>query len=90
MPDIALEVVVTSGGINKLEVYRGLGVREVWYWHQGSFEMYRLGASGYELQERSGFLEGLDFGELAGYVEEQDQHAALKAYQEALRDREAL
>jgi hypothetical protein len=27
-PDIALEVVISSGGINKLEVYRGLGVRE--------------------------------------------------------------
>src|SRR5262245_5344127 len=26
-PDIALEVVIPSGGINKLEVYRGLGVR---------------------------------------------------------------
>src|SRR5207247_1067652 len=32
VPDIAIEVVQTSGGIDKLEVYRGLGVREVWFW----------------------------------------------------------
>src|SRR5690606_35256338 len=29
-PDLVLEVVVTSGGIDKLEVYRGLCVPEVW------------------------------------------------------------
>lgn len=27
-PDIAIEVVIASGGIDKLEIYRGLGVRE--------------------------------------------------------------
>jgi hypothetical protein len=29
VPDIAIEVVWTSGGIDKLEVYRGLDVPEV-------------------------------------------------------------
>ncbi|HEU4620176.1 MAG TPA: Uma2 family endonuclease [Gammaproteobacteria bacterium] len=29
-PDLAIEVVWTSGGIDKLEVYRKLGVRELW------------------------------------------------------------
>ena len=32
VPDIALEIVITSGGLDKLEVYRGLGVQEVWFW----------------------------------------------------------
>ncbi len=31
-PDQAIEVIVTSGGINKLEVYRRLNVKEVWFW----------------------------------------------------------
>ncbi|MFC1642300.1 Uma2 family endonuclease, partial [Myxococcota bacterium] len=47
-PDIALEVVLTSGGIQKLEVYRGLGVHEVWFWEQGQFRVFWLGDSGYE------------------------------------------
>jgi hypothetical protein len=35
-PDIAIEVVWTSGGVDKLEVYRGLGVPEVWVWQNGA------------------------------------------------------
>lgn len=31
-PDLAIEVVVTSGGVDKLEIYKRLGVREVWFW----------------------------------------------------------
>ncbi|HVS22648.1 MAG TPA: Uma2 family endonuclease, partial [Gammaproteobacteria bacterium] len=34
-PDLAIEVVWTSGGIDKLDAYRKLGVREVWYWDEG-------------------------------------------------------
>jgi Uma2 family endonuclease len=36
VPDIALEIVLTSGGIDKLEVYQGLGVQEVWFWRISS------------------------------------------------------
>ena len=34
-PDLSIEVVETRGGINKLEIYRRLGVREVWFWIKG-------------------------------------------------------
>jgi Uma2 family endonuclease len=42
-PELAIEVVVTSGWINKLEVYSGLGVREVWLWADGRILVYVLG-----------------------------------------------
>lgn len=29
-PDLVIEVIFTSGGVNKLEGYRRMGVREVW------------------------------------------------------------
>src|SRR3954471_10546745 len=32
VPDIAIEVVVSSGLVDKLAVYAGLGVAEVWVW----------------------------------------------------------
>ena len=32
VPDIAIEVVVTSGLVDKMAVYAGLGVPEVWLW----------------------------------------------------------
>jgi Uma2 family endonuclease len=41
-PDVAIEVVWTSGGIDKLEVYRKLGVREVWYYERGSLRFFAL------------------------------------------------
>ncbi|WP_233258640.1 Uma2 family endonuclease [[Phormidium] sp. ETS-05] len=39
-PDLAIEVIVTSGGIDKLEVYRRLNVREVWFWENDQFRLY--------------------------------------------------
>lgn len=84
-PDIALEVVISSGGIDKLEVYRGLGVREVWFWHDGQFGVYVLGTAGYELRERSELVPTLDFVELAALAEDTDQLAALQRYRRKLQ-----
>ena len=59
-PDIAFEVVLTSGGVNRLAIYAGLGVAEVWLWRNGNFEIYRLGPTGCERRERSGLLPDLN------------------------------
>ena len=42
IPDFALEVVVTHGALDKLEVYRGLGIGEVWVYEAGEFRVLRL------------------------------------------------
>jgi Uma2 family endonuclease len=68
-PDIAIEVVQTSGGIDKLEVYIGLNVPEVWFWKQGAFLVYHLQNDRYELCDRSEFLPNLDLTLLASYVQ---------------------
>jgi Uma2 family endonuclease len=48
-PDIAIEVIWTSGGVDKLEVYRKLGVREVWYYERGTLRFFALrGERGHE------------------------------------------
>jgi Uma2 family endonuclease len=52
-PDLALEVVWTSGGINKLEIYRRLQVPEVWFWMKGQIHVFELTATGYERREKS-------------------------------------
>jgi hypothetical protein len=84
-PDIAFEVVLTSGGVNRLAIYAGLGVAEVWLWRNGIFEIYRLGPTGYERRERSGLLPELDFAPLVPLVEMQDQTRALQTFRDALR-----
>lgn len=59
IPDLAIEVVFTSGGINKLSRYQALGVTEVWFWEDGTLALYHLRANGYERIEKSE-LEGLN------------------------------
>jgi Uma2 family endonuclease len=39
-PELAIEVVLTSGGIDKLEIYHRLRVREVWFWKNGAIRVY--------------------------------------------------
>lgn len=85
-PDLAIEVVVTRG-MNKLEVYAGLGVSEVWVFEDGRFAVYRLDAagSGYELKTASRFFPDLDFAVLAEHVMMADQDDAVRAYWDRLR-----
>lgn len=59
-PDIAIEVVRTSGGLNKLEVYRALEVPEVWFWQHGRLQFYGLEGDQYQQRERSRLLPQLD------------------------------
>jgi len=59
-PDLAIEVVWTSGGLDKLEVYRRLGVGEVWFWIDGAITVHVLTAAGYEPRCRSEALPDLD------------------------------
>jgi Uma2 family endonuclease len=42
VPDVAIEIIVSHGSIDKLEVYRGLGVREVWLFESGAFRVLAL------------------------------------------------
>jgi Uma2 family endonuclease len=41
-PDLAIEVVVTSGGINKLEAYKPLQIPEVWFWENSRLSLYAI------------------------------------------------
>ncbi len=85
LPDLAIEVVWTSGGLDKLEIYRGLGVREVWFWTRRGLELRALRGEGYERIERSEVLPGLDLGLLASFLGEGSQTQAVRGYREALR-----
>lgn len=91
VPDIAIEVVLSSGLIDKLEVYRGLAVREVWVYRTGSLEVYRLADDAYQTQERSEVLPDLDLRELASFVAaDADQTAAVRAYRARLSGRRPM
>jgi Uma2 family endonuclease len=59
-PDLAIEVVWTSGGIDKLEIYKRLQIAEVWYWENDSLVVYVLGPAGYAKRKASVCVPGLD------------------------------
>ncbi len=85
IPDIAIEVVITSGLLDKLEIYRGLGVGEVWVWQEGQLLIYRLRDDQYEQIPRSEFLPELDLALLIECAAIPDQHDAVIAFRDALR-----
>lgn len=59
-PQLAIEVEWTRGGIDRLEIYRKLGVEEVWYWRKGAIQVYVLAGEQFERSPRSRILPGLD------------------------------
>lgn len=41
-PDLVIEVIVTSGGLDLLEIYKEFGVSEVWFWEKGGISIFSL------------------------------------------------
>lgn len=84
-PDIAIEVVWTSGGLDKLEVYRGLGVPEVWIWRNGALHFHLLIDDAYRVSPRSALLPDLDPALIGRCMEAVGQTRAVAALRESLR-----
>ncbi len=84
-PNIVIEVIKTSGGLNKLDVYKGLEVSEVWFWKNDRFSLYRLMGESYELCDRSEFLPDLDLNLLANYVLQAEPLDAVLEFREVVR-----
>lgn len=83
-PDLALEVVQTSGGLDKLELYRLLGVPEVWVWRGGRLEAFALRGDRYERLAGSEALPGIDLAQLVAHLD-RPTSVAVPAYRRALR-----
>ena len=84
-PDLAIEVVWTTGRIDKLDVYRKLGVREVWYWRKGHIQVYLLEGENYEPAAESECLPDLDLELLIQFVDRETTYDAIRDFLSALR-----
>lgn len=84
IPDLIVEITVTSGGINKLEIYKRLGVPEVWFWEDGVLSVYSLQENGYIKVSKSILLPDLDLELLAQYSRMADQYDAVKEYSQVI------
>ena len=86
-PDIAIEVVWTSGGIDKLDVYRSLQVPEVWIWKDEQIDIYVLTSTGYERRDRSVLVPAVDPGFLLPFLAGPWGSEKLRAFRAALAAR---
>ncbi|MBD0389717.1 MAG: Uma2 family endonuclease [Nostoc sp. C3-bin3] len=97
-PDLAIEVVLTSGNIRKLEIYRRLGVAEVWFWERNQFKLYHLRDTsqedqatvytdtyGYEQIKTSEILPGLDISLLEQCITISDSIQAVDEFEQGLK-----
>ena len=89
LPDLAIEVVFSSGGINKLDAYKRLKIKEVWFWEDGVLEVYHLRGEGntlhYEKVSSSEEVKGIDLDLLLRCMNMVHHVEAIKTFQQALQ-----
>jgi Uma2 family endonuclease len=81
---LAIEVIWTSGRLDKLEVYRKLNVGEVWVWRKGRIQPFALSGDRYEPIERSRRLPGLDLDLLVQFRDRPTAYDAIQDFRKAL------
>ncbi len=84
IPDLVIEVIFTSGGIDILELYKRIGIPEVWLWQDGVLSIYDL-KSEYEKVQKSQFLPELDINLLVQYNSHYDQYEAVSEFIEEIK-----
>ena len=89
LPDLAIEIVFSSGGINQLEAYKRLKIKEVWFWEDGLLEVYHLRGEGntlyYEQVSSSEEVKGIDLDLLLRCINMVNHVDAVKTFQQALQ-----
>lgn len=69
IPDLAIEVVFSSGGVADLKKYQTLNVKEVWFWQQNQLKIYWLTDASYVLKSQSYVLNKLDSNLLDRFIQ---------------------
>ncbi|TRT75961.1 MAG: Uma2 family endonuclease [Microcystis sp. M_OC_Ca_00000000_S217Cul] len=88
-PDLVIEVVVSSGGINKLEAYKRLQIPEVWFWMNDELLFYSLGNEGHEAVSKSKLLPSLDVGLLMRCINTENHAQALREFRAGIKNIES-
>jgi Uma2 family endonuclease len=84
LPDLAIEVMWKSGSINKLDIYKALGIAEVWVWKNRTLTAYVLRDDVYESRLESKLLPGLVLAELASFLDTLTTSQSIREYRNFL------
>ena len=85
IPDLAIEVIYTSGGVDILKIYQRLGVGEVWFWQNRQFKIYCLQDNNYHSTSQSQLLPALDLALMAKCVTMSDPLEAIIQWRKQVR-----
>lgn len=85
IPDLVIEVIWTSGGINKREIYRRLGIREAWFWKRDVLAVFVLEGDQYIERDESECVPGIDLALLCRLAAVAPTSAAVAELREILR-----
>lgn len=85
VPDIVIEVIVTSGTINRRELFKPMKVPEIWFWKSNQLRVFHLKEGDYEEVSRSPFFPDLDLALLLRYVGHPDQYDAVQEFLSVIR-----
>ncbi|MEG4090117.1 Uma2 family endonuclease [Microcoleus sp. Pol12B4] len=88
VPDLCIEIVITSGSPIKLQKYRLMGVPEVGFWQDGTLELYHLPEEGYDRIISSEVLPELDLSLLKRCILFASHLDALEEFSRGRGDRE--
>ncbi len=80
VPDLAIEVRWTGGGIEKLPLYAALGVKEVWVWERARINAHVLRNQLYVRSARSTLFQALNLSRLAKHATMDDQTRAIMSF----------
>jgi Uma2 family endonuclease len=86
VPDIVIEIIVTSGSIKKLDLYKPLEIPEVWFWKANRLNIFRLKDGEYQEISRSEFFPDLDVTLLLDYLQYSDQYDAVREFRAKIHD----
>lgn len=84
-PDLVIEVIWTSGSLDKLEIYRRLRINEVWFWRDNALSVHVLSGGHYQRAEHSAVLPALDLALLCSFLDRRSATEAMRAFRDALR-----
>lgn len=86
-PDLAVEVGITSGGLNKLAVYQRFEIPEVWIWQEDNLHVHLFdSATGrYHLASASAVLSGINLSAVARCVRIEESSEAILEFRKSLR-----
>ena len=84
-PDLAIEVILTSGNLQKLEKYRRFQIPEVWLWENAQLKVYALVDDAYQEVNRSQLLPELDLTLLVRCVQMPSRLEAMRVFRDGVR-----